>query len=64
MHDNEYLLQQLVAERLGEARADARRRAMPARSRRAQPAFAMAARIVENAEQERTSAPPRALAED
>jgi hypothetical protein len=64
MDDNEYLLQHAAAERLREARAAAAQRAMLARPRRERMAFAMAAKIVENARRELTNAHRRVLIED
>ncbi len=64
MYDNEYLLQHAVAERLREARAGAARRAMVARPWHERAAFAMAAKIVENARRELTNAHRRVLIED
>jgi hypothetical protein len=63
MDDNEYLLQHAAAERLCEARAAAAQRAL-ARPRRERMAFAMAAKIVENARRELTNAHRRVLIED
>lgn len=57
MHESEYLLQHLVAQRLREARFDAARRAMLVRGPHVGPSFAMVARIVENAMRTLTNAP-------